>query len=120
AATLAIEKGSEAQLDPHLAVAPLAETVDVLGRAPVDPPPPPPLPPPPSVIPVPIHDRESVCGPAKAGRDSDSPGTIRSHRYEADRVLYTKDDQVTVDGGTDNGLTPGQNLAVRRYYKVDA
>jgi len=120
AATLAIEKGSDAQLDQHLAVAPLAETVDVVGRAPVDPPPPPPLPPPPSVIPVPIHDRESVCGPAKAVRDSGSPGTIRSHRYEAERVLYTKDDQVTIDGGTDDGLAPGQNLAVRRYYKVAA
>jgi len=118
AATLPVEKDAEAHLDQHLVVARLAETVDVVGRAPVDPPPAPPLPLPPSVIPVPIHDRESVCGPAKAAGDAGSLGTIRSHRYESDRVLYKKDDQVTIDGGTANGLAPGQNLAVRRYYGV--
>jgi Carboxypeptidase regulatory-like domain len=120
AVTLALELDSEARLDQHLAVAPVAETVDVVGRAPVDPPPPPPLPSPPSVIPVPIHDRESVCGPAKAAQESGSFGLIESHRYDGDRVLYSKDDQVMIDGGIENGLAPGQNLAVRRYYRVPA
>jgi Carboxypeptidase regulatory-like domain len=116
---LTIEAGSESRLDEQLAVASVAETVIVYGRAPVDPPaPPPPPPPPPVVIAVPVHDRESICGPAKPGAREESFGTIRSHRYEADRGLYTKDDQLTINGGTLNGLEVGQNLVVRRHFRV--
>src|SRR5439155_420840 len=115
---LTIEAGTESRLDEQLMVAPVAETVIVYGRAPADPPAPPP--PPPVVIPVPVHDRESICGPAKpgAGARAESFGTIRSHRYETDRELYTKDDQLTLNGGTLNGLEVGQNLVVRRHYRV--
>jgi hypothetical protein len=115
---LTIEAGIESRLDEQLTVAPVAETVIVYGRAPVDPPAPPPPPPPPVVIPVPAHDRESICGPAKPGAGAESFGTIRSHRYETDRELYTKDDQLTLNGGTLNGLEVGQNLVVRRHYRV--
>jgi hypothetical protein len=115
---LTIESGTESRLDEQLAVAPVAETVIVYGSAPVDPPAPPPPPSPPVVIPVPIHDRESICGPAKPGTRVESFGTIRSHRYETDRGLYTKDDQLTINGGTLNGLDAGRNLVVRRHYRV--
>jgi hypothetical protein len=116
---LTIEAGSESRLDEQLAVASVAEMVIVYGRAPVDPPAPaPPPPPPPVVIAVPVHDRESICGPAKPNARDESFGTIRSHRNEADRELYTKDDQLTINGGTLNGLEIGQNLVVRRHYRV--
>jgi len=120
AGTVAVEKDAEVRLDGRLAVAPVAETIVVVGRAPVDPPPPPALPPLPAVIPIPIHDRDSVCGPAKPAADSGSLGTIRSHRYEGDRQLFTKDDQLSIDGGTETGLEIGQNLVVRRYYQAAA
>src|SRR5207249_4074267 len=115
---LTIEAGTESRLDEQLTVAPVAETVIVYGRAPVDPPAPPPPPPPPAVIPVPVHDHESICGPAKPGAGAEPFGTIHSHRYETDRDLYTKDDQLTLDGGTLNGLEVGQNLVVRRHHRV--
>ena len=117
---LTIEAGAESRLDEQLTVAPVAETVIVYGKAPVDPPAPPPPPPPPAVIPVPAHDHESICGPAKPGAGAESFGTIHSHRYETDRDLYTKDDQLTLDGGTLNGLEVGQNLVVRRHYRVSS
>jgi Carboxypeptidase regulatory-like domain len=108
----------------RLTVAARSETVDVLGTAPkVAPPAPPraPLPPPPPpavVIPVAEHDRDSICGPAKASRDAEAFGTIRSRRYGEDKGLYTKNDQVIVDGGSVNGITAGQNLVARRLYRV--
>jgi hypothetical protein len=114
---ITIHAGHEAIVEEHLALAPLSEDVTVYGRAPVDPPPPPP-PPPPVVIPVPDHDRESICGPAKPGAAPESSGTVRSHRFDAERQLFTKDDQLVVDGGTLNGLAVGQNLVVRRYYRT--
>jgi hypothetical protein len=46
-------------------------------------------------------------------------GTIRSHRYEGERELYVKDDQLVIDGGTLNGLEVGQNVVVRRFYRVN-
>jgi hypothetical protein len=110
---LAIEPGVEAVVQAHLTLAPLSETVMVYGQAP-----PPPPPPPPAVIPVADHDRESVCGPAKPAEGSASFGTIRSHRSDAARQLYTKDDQLVIEGGTRDGLQVGQNFVVRRHYRV--
>ncbi len=110
---LTIEPGTEAVVAKHLTLAPLAETVMVYGQAP-----PPPPPPPPAVIPVADHDRESICGPAKPPAAPSSFGTIRSHRSDAARQLYTKDDQLVIEGGTLDGLEVGQNFVVRRHYRI--
>jgi carboxypeptidase family protein len=117
-AALTIESGVESLVEQQLALAPVKEIVEVVGMAPVEPPPPLPPPPPPVVIPVPIHDRESVCGPAKRTAETESFGTIVAHRNDAERELYAKDDQVTIDGGAENLLEVGQNLVARRYYRA--
>ena len=119
---LAVQPGAESVVVGRLGLAPITETVVVFGKAPVDPPLPPllPLQPPPRVaIPVPRHDPESICGPAKPGPTPDSFGTIRSRGHEAERGLYAKGDELIIDGGTLNGLAVGRNLVVRRYYRAD-
>jgi hypothetical protein len=68
--------------------------------------------------PVPEHDRDSICGPAKPATTAESLGTIRSSRYVAEGGLYTTGAQVIIDGGTLNGLEVGQNLVVRHYFRV--
>jgi hypothetical protein len=120
-----VEPGAEAKVVQRLELAPLAETVVVRAPAPVEkappPPPPPPVPSPPRgplVKPVPPHDRDSVCGPAKLSIAVESLGTIRSSRYVAEGGLYTTGAQITVDGGMLNGLEVGQNFVVRRYFRV--
>jgi hypothetical protein len=70
------------------------------------------------IRPVPPHDRDSVCGPAKPDIAAEPLGTIRSTRYVADGGLYTTGAQIAVDGGTTNGLEVGQNLAVRHYFRT--
>jgi Carboxypeptidase regulatory-like domain len=108
----------------RLGLAARAETVEVLGTAPAMAPPAPPratlppAPPPPAIVPVPPHDRDSVCGPAKAPAAAASLGSIRGRRYAEDKGLYTKDDEVIVDGGALNGLAVGQNVVARRTYHV--
>ena len=83
---LAVQPGAESRVVERLELAPISETVVVHAQAPVDPPSSfsPPSPPPPVVRPVPTHDRDSVCGPAKPGLSPESFGTILSGRYEAD------------------------------------
>jgi hypothetical protein len=66
---------------------------------------------------MPAHDRDSVCGPAKPTATLESLGTILSRR-DAARELYATDDEVVVDGGTLDGLEVGQNVAVRRHFRV--
>lgn len=100
----------------RLALAPITETVIVRGKAP--PPPRDPPPPPPVLLPVPAHDRESVCGPAKPEEAPESLGTIRSLRRQAGRALYSKRDELVIDRGALDGLAVGQHLVVRRYYRV--
>ena len=68
--------------------------------------------------PVPPHERDSVCGPSKANPAIEPLGTIRSTRYVAEGGRYTTGTQVIVDGGALNGLEVGQNLVVRRSFKV--
>jgi hypothetical protein len=108
----------------RLTVAPRSETVLVEGKAPVAPPPvtarlPPPPPPPPAVVPVPEHDRDSICGPAKAAANPESLGIIHSRRYGGgDNGLYAKDDQILIDGGTLSGLEVGRNVVARRTFVV--
>jgi hypothetical protein len=107
----------------RLALAPRSETVVVYGTAPVDVPaaprrPDPPPPPPPVVTPVPEHDRDSICGPAKPAPAANYLGTIRSRRYGPENGLYTKGDELFIDGGTITGLNIGQNVVARRAYRV--
>jgi hypothetical protein len=119
-----VEAGAESRVVQALEIAPMSETVDVSAPAPVEKPRPPvappvrPPPPGPRLKPVPEHDRDSVCGPAKPEVVPESLGTIRSHRYVAEGGLYTTGSQVIVDGGTPTGLEVGQNLVVRHYFRV--
>ena len=115
-ALVTIEPGKVSVVRNRLELAPVTETVVVVGSA-ADSPPAFQTPPPPVVIPVPAHDRDSVCGPAKPGATPESFGTIRSRRGTG-RELYSTDDEVVVDGGTLDGLEVGQNVAVRRYFRV--
>ena len=119
-----VQPGAESKVTQSLEVAPVAETVDVRAAVPLEKPRPiarPPVPPPPSapvMKPVPPHDRDSVCGPAKPAVAAESFGTIRSQRYVADGGLYTTRAQVIIDGGANNGLDVGQNMVVRRHFRV--
>lgn len=114
---LVVRPGTESRVSQRLGLATIAETVVVYGKAPVEPPPPPPPPPRPSVVPVAGHDRLSVCGPAKPDAATESLGTIHS-RLEETGELYSAGDQLLIDGGTATGLEVGNNLAVRRHYRV--
>jgi hypothetical protein len=119
-----VEAGAESHVAQQLEVAPLQETVVVRAPLPVEPPKP--APPPPIVAaprgpllkPVPPHDRDSVCGPAKPSPATQALGTIRSTRDVAEGGLYTIGGQLTIEGGTLNGLEVGQNLVVRHYFRV--
>ncbi len=105
-----VQPGAEARVAQRLVVAPVKESVTVLGTKPIV------QTPPPVLKPVPSHDLESVCGPAKPSATPESLGTIRSLRYETTRLLYTKGDELLIDGGTLTGLSVGRNLVVGRYY----
>jgi hypothetical protein len=108
----------------RLKLAPKSETVLVRGTPPVDIPPPtvrtvlPPAPPPPIVKPVPDHDKDSVCGPAKRGVTTESFGTIQSRRAAAGHGLYASGDELVIDGGQTTGLQVGQNLVARRSFRA--
>lgn len=116
-----VRSGAESRVVQRLELASISQTVIVRAPLPVDPPkrfvpPAPPLPP--VLIPVPAHDRDSICGPAKPGALPESLGTIRSGRDGTERGLHTTGAQLDIDGGLDNGLEVGRNLVVRRYYLV--
>ena len=119
-----VEPGVESRVIQRLELAPLEETVVVQAPAPIAPPrplPPPPVRTPPRgplLQPVPQHDRDSVCGPAKPSAATESLGTIRSSRYVAEGGLYTIGGQIKIDGGSLNGLEVGQNLVVRHNFRV--
>jgi hypothetical protein len=108
----------------RLMLARKSETVMVRGTAPPDVPPPsppsviPPAPPPPRVEPVPDHDKDSVCGPAKPSATTASFGTIRSRRAAAGHGLYASGDELMIDGGKTTGLEVGLNLVARRAFHV--
>jgi hypothetical protein len=99
----------------RLELAAMAESVTVRAE-----PPPPPPPPPPVLLPVPPHDETSLCAPAKAEVVAPSIGTIRGGVYDAAKQLFAAGDEITIDGGTINGLAVGQNLVVRRRYPTRA
>jgi hypothetical protein len=118
---LTVEPGAESRVVQRLELAHLSETVVVRGPAPVARPPRvlvplPPPPPPPLVRPVPAHDRDSICGPAKPGAMPESLGTIRSGRDKTQGGMYTTGAEVVIDGGLREGLEVGLNLVVRHDY----
>jgi hypothetical protein len=116
-----VNPGTESIVVERLKVAPVTETVVVTADAPGDLPSIPfrsAAPPPPQVVPVPVHDRESICGPAKPKAFPEWLGTIRSARSDAERRLYTTGDELVIDGGTLDGLEVGRNLVARRLYRI--
>ena len=119
-----IQVGVDARVVQRLKLATRTETVLVYGKAPVVSPVlprRPPLPPPapaPVLQPVPAHDRDSICGPAKPNATTETLGTIRSVRRGAEHELYAMGDELLIDGGRLNGLEVGRNLTARRYYPV--
>jgi hypothetical protein len=117
---LKVRPGAESQVVERLELAPYSETV--LVRAPAIFEPLPPFVPTPSLLPtvkpVPPHDRDSICGPAKPGLYPESLGTIKASRTESKTGLYTNGAELVIDGGLRDGLDIGRNLVVRRYYHV--
>lgn len=110
-------------LDQQLSLASLKESVEVVAAAP--PPPPPPAPPVkleapkrPQPIPVPPEMLASVCGPGRPTDAALSIGRLLAHRDEPSRTLYGNGDVLVLDIGTDVGLVAGQNLVVRRRFRV--
>jgi hypothetical protein len=113
----AVTHDAVTSLPARLAVAPQSETVVVRGdapserRAPQTPPPPP-------ITPVPLHDRDSICGPAKLSATPESLGIVTARRSEPGPELFSNDDQVIVDGGIETGLSVGMNVVARRTYRI--
>ena len=119
-----VKPGEVVIVDQQMGLASLAETVEVVAPAP--PPPPPPVPPaPPIPVParakpkaVPKEELASVCGPEQAAGPSLSLGHIVAHRDDAKRQLYGNGDSLVVNVGTNLGVAIGQNLVVRRRFRV--
>ena len=81
-----------------LALSGVEESVDVVGVAPRVAPPPPVREPPPPITAVPEHEAASVCGPTTRDSSQVSVGEISGHRFEEDRALYTKGDELLLTG----------------------
>jgi hypothetical protein len=115
AVAVAVRPGAESRVVVRLELARLSETVDVHAPAPVDP-----ViraRPSPAIRPVPAHDRDSICGPAKPETSPTSLGTIKSGR-DTPAGLYAEGAELAIDGGLANGLDAGRNVVVRRYYRA--
>lgn len=118
ATPLEISSGQGTRVNCQLAVATLEEAVTVYGLAPLEPPPPPQRPRAPEPLPMDEHDVASVCGPGRLDEPHAPLARITSHRHETQRSLYVIGDEFLLDAGTAAGLRVGQNLAVRRQYRV--
>lgn len=109
-------------LDQALTVASLKESVEVVAAAPAAPPPVPPLKfepePKPAIVPVPKEVLASVCGPGRPTEASLAIGKLLALRDEPKRTIYGNGDVLVLDVGADIGLVPGQNLVVRRRFRV--
>jgi hypothetical protein len=123
--SLGLAAGGEAAVPTQrLKLAGTSETVVVRGEARVSAPAPPPRvpsrPPPPRPLlrRVPDHDRDSICGPAKPSVKTEPFGTIRSGHSSKGNGLFVEGDELSIDGGTANGLQVGQNLVARRAYRT--
>ena len=111
-------------LDAQLQVAQLTESVQVVASNPI-PPPPPPSPPVkleaprrPVIVPLPKDVLASVCGPGRSNAGALSIGKLLAHRDEPTRTLYGNGDVLVLDVGDDIGLEAGQNLVVRRNFRI--
>ncbi len=123
AVDVTIRPGVDARFGQRLALAARVENVEVRGRAPAAVPAPrqmiaPPPPPAPKIVAVAPHDHASVCGPAKRNHGVDTLGTVRAIRRGESHDLYAAGDELTIDGGTLDGLEVGRNLTVRRYFTL--
>ncbi|HEY2149633.1 MAG TPA: carboxypeptidase-like regulatory domain-containing protein [Vicinamibacterales bacterium] len=123
AVDVTIRPGVESRLGQRLALAGRSESVEVRGQAPAVVPAPrqivaPPPPPPAKLVAVAPHDHASVCGPAKRNHGIDALGTVRAVRHGELHDLYSAGDELTIDGGTLDGLDAGRNLTVRRYFTL--
>ncbi|HZR23275.1 MAG TPA: carboxypeptidase-like regulatory domain-containing protein [Vicinamibacterales bacterium] len=73
----------------------------------------------PALIPLPEHDRDSVCGPAKPDPNAEALGFVRAGRGESGTMLFAKRDLLTIEGGMQTGLSVGQNVVARRTFRID-
>ena len=107
-------------LDRELPVASVTETVQVTATAPPPPGPPARLPPPPRprTQPVPKEVLASVCGPRQPTDVDLAVGRIVSHRDDAKRQLFGPGDVLELSAGDNQGVSNGQNLVVRRRYRI--
>lgn len=117
-----VRAGDVLVLDQSLTVAQLSESVEVVAAAPVAPPPVPPLKlepiAKPAIVPVPKEILASVCGPQRPTDVSLTIGKLLALRDEPRRTIYGNGDVLVLDVGADIGLVPGQNLVVRRRFRV--
>ena len=123
--SIALRPGDVFLLDQQLGLAGLLESVEVVAAAPAPPPPPPPpplvkleAPRRPQPVPVPKDVLASVCGPGRPTGSAISIGKLLAHRDEPSRTLYGNGDVLVLDVGADLGVMPGQNLVVRRHFRV--
>jgi hypothetical protein len=106
-------------LDRQLELAAVSETVDVVAPAPPVPAPPRPEPPSrPRARPVPKELLASVCGPTQPRSADPAIARIVGSQNQPGRELFGDADLLQLDAGTDTGLQLGQNLVVRRLFRV--
>jgi hypothetical protein len=96
------------------------ESVRVVGTAPPEPPPPPVRVPPPPASDVPEHEAAAVCGPTTRDPAHVSVGQIAGHRFDEERELYAKGDELLLEGWSGSAMPVGTNLVVRRRFAVSA
>jgi hypothetical protein len=96
----------------------IKESVSVVGTAPPEPPPPPIRMPPPVAADVPEHEAAAVCGPTMKDSSQVSVGEIIGHRFDEERELYAKGDELLLAGWSAGALRIGTNLVVRRRFAV--
>ncbi|MCA1585423.1 MAG: carboxypeptidase-like regulatory domain-containing protein [Acidobacteria bacterium] len=119
-----LRAGEMLVVDRQLDLAPLTETVTVLGSVPAAPEPtpadpPPPLRPRPQIVPVAKEALASVCGPGRPTFDNLAVGHIVGHRDEPTRQLFGDGDILILDVGADQTVISGQNFVVRRRFRTD-
>ncbi|MGH9385307.1 MAG: carboxypeptidase-like regulatory domain-containing protein [Vicinamibacterales bacterium] len=115
-----IRVGELSILDRELPLASVTETVQVTAPAPPAPAPPARLPPPPrpQARPVPREVLASVCGPRQPTDVNLAVGRIVSHRDDPKRELLGPGDILELSAGINQGVSNGQNLVVRRRFRV--
>lgn len=117
----ALASGQHLILDQQLGLAPVAETVTVLGDEPPRAPLPSLLRPSRAVaplVPVPPEALASVCGPGQPALAHHAVGHIVGHRDDARRQLFGRGDVLLLDVGEDHEIAAGQNFVVRRRFRT--